>query len=216
MANKKIKINRAPVLTLWAAVVAERLGYDEKASLTLGKAVAGLNAQSKGRRLGIYEEKSEEDKEKEVEEEKTCRDAVHRDRSDEACPPSKRRRVYALRSKASRSRPRASRPIYRRNSVKNWRMLAQPWRSWQKPIPPSSSKAKPTTYMKSSAQKYPRGRRAGAQKANSIWTISARWQSEAVCHSRSLRAFVPGAALLSVAGQVCEAISYIGSKFTSD
>ncbi|HKG53714.1 MAG TPA: hypothetical protein VKB04_05600 [Anaerolineales bacterium] len=66
MANKTIKINRAPVLTLWAAVVAERLGYDEETALTLGKAVAGLNAQSKGRRLGIYEEKSEEEKEKEV------------------------------------------------------------------------------------------------------------------------------------------------------
>jgi len=66
MANKTIKINRAPVLTLWAAVVAERLGYDEETALTLGKAVAGLNAQSKGRRLGIYEEKSEEEKEKEA------------------------------------------------------------------------------------------------------------------------------------------------------
>jgi hypothetical protein len=65
MANKKIKINRAPVLTLWAAVVAERLGYDEETALTLGKAVAGLNAQSKGRRLGIYEEKSEEEKKEE-------------------------------------------------------------------------------------------------------------------------------------------------------
>jgi len=62
MANKKIKINRAPVLTLWAAVVAERLGYDEETALTLGKAVAGLNAQSKGRRLGIYEEKTEDEK----------------------------------------------------------------------------------------------------------------------------------------------------------
>src|SRR5512138_592516 len=65
MADKKIKINRAPVLTLWAAVVAERLGYDEETALTLGKAVAGLNAQSKGRKLGIYEEKTEEEKEKE-------------------------------------------------------------------------------------------------------------------------------------------------------
>jgi hypothetical protein len=65
MANKKIKINRAPVLTLWAAVVAERLGYDENTALTLGKAVAGLNAQSKGRKLGIFEEKSEQEKEKE-------------------------------------------------------------------------------------------------------------------------------------------------------
>lgn len=46
--------NRAPVLTLWAAVVAERLGYDRDAALTLGKCVAGLNAQAKGRMLGIY------------------------------------------------------------------------------------------------------------------------------------------------------------------
>ena len=49
-----IAVNRAPVLTLWAAVVAERLGYDRRTALSLGKAVAGLNAQSKGRRLGIY------------------------------------------------------------------------------------------------------------------------------------------------------------------
>lgn len=70
MTNRKIKINRAPVLTLWAAVVAERLGYDRETALTLGKAVAGLNAQSKGRKLGIYEEKSEEEKQKERKKEK--------------------------------------------------------------------------------------------------------------------------------------------------
>jgi hypothetical protein len=51
---KTISINRAPVLTLWAAVVAQRLGFAEDEALTLGKAVAGLNAQSKGRRLGIF------------------------------------------------------------------------------------------------------------------------------------------------------------------
>lgn len=68
MANKKIKINRAPVLTLWAAVVAERLGYNKSEALTLGKAVAGLNAQSKGRRLEIYEEKKDEDKGKDKKE----------------------------------------------------------------------------------------------------------------------------------------------------
>ena len=73
MANKKIKINRAPVLTLWATVVAERLGYDEKTALTLGRAVAGLNAQSKGRRLGIYEEKTEEEKEREKKKEKPAK-----------------------------------------------------------------------------------------------------------------------------------------------
>ena len=56
MPTKTIQVNRAPVMTLWAAVVAERLGHDPDAALTLGKAVAGLNAQAKGRRLGIYDE----------------------------------------------------------------------------------------------------------------------------------------------------------------
>jgi hypothetical protein len=55
MTKKTVKINRAPVLTLWAAVVAERLGFDRNAALTLGKSVAGLNAQAKGQRLGIFE-----------------------------------------------------------------------------------------------------------------------------------------------------------------
>jgi hypothetical protein len=50
----RITINRAPVLTLWGSVVAERLGFDPKASLTLGKALAGLTAQAKGRNLGIF------------------------------------------------------------------------------------------------------------------------------------------------------------------
>jgi hypothetical protein len=52
--SKTILINRAPVLTLWAAVVAERLGFDQDEAFSLGKAVAGLNAQSKGQRLGIF------------------------------------------------------------------------------------------------------------------------------------------------------------------
>ncbi len=55
MTTKRLRINRAPVLTLWATIVAERLGYDHKTALTLGKAVAGLNAQAKGQRLGILE-----------------------------------------------------------------------------------------------------------------------------------------------------------------
>ena len=49
-----IEVNRAPVLTLWAAVVAERLGFEPEEALTLGKSVAGLTAQSKGQRLGIF------------------------------------------------------------------------------------------------------------------------------------------------------------------
>jgi hypothetical protein len=59
-----VKINRAPVLTLWAAVVAERLGFDRDEALTLGKAVAGLNAYSKGVNLGLYEPTPETERER--------------------------------------------------------------------------------------------------------------------------------------------------------
>ena len=57
-------VNRAPVLTLWAAVVAERLGFQKDEALTLGRAVAGLNAYSKGVRLGIYQPTPEAEKER--------------------------------------------------------------------------------------------------------------------------------------------------------
>ena len=52
-----VNINRAPVLTLWAAVVAERLGYSREEALTLGRAVAGMNAQAKAVHLGLREPK---------------------------------------------------------------------------------------------------------------------------------------------------------------
>lgn len=55
MPDDLIDINRAPVLTLWASIVAERLGFDRDEALTLGKAVAGLTAQTKGQRLGLFE-----------------------------------------------------------------------------------------------------------------------------------------------------------------
>ncbi len=67
VSDRTIRINRAPVLTLWAAVVAERLGFDRDAALTLERAVAGSSAQMKGRALGIYEP-SEEPPSKEAEE----------------------------------------------------------------------------------------------------------------------------------------------------
>src|SRR5438270_6253663 len=71
MPSKTITINRAPVLTLWAAVVARRLGFKQDEALTLGRAVAGLNAQSRGRRLGIFkphEETPKKAREKSAEE----------------------------------------------------------------------------------------------------------------------------------------------------
>jgi hypothetical protein len=54
-----IKVNRAPVLTLWAAVVAERLGHPPETALSLASAVSGTAARAKARRLGIAEEKDQ-------------------------------------------------------------------------------------------------------------------------------------------------------------
>lgn len=54
--NASIKVNRAPVLTLWASVVAERLGHPPELALSLAKIVAGTAARAKARRLGIAEE----------------------------------------------------------------------------------------------------------------------------------------------------------------
>jgi hypothetical protein len=51
-----IRVNRAPVLTLWASVVAERLGHPPDTALSLASAVAGTAARAKARRLGIAEE----------------------------------------------------------------------------------------------------------------------------------------------------------------
>src|SRR5271169_6605133 len=58
-APPPIRVNRAPVLTLWATAVAERLGHPPETALTLGRFVAGSSARAKGRRLGIIEERHE-------------------------------------------------------------------------------------------------------------------------------------------------------------
>jgi hypothetical protein len=56
---RPIRVNRAPVLTLWATIVAERLGYPPETALTLGRFLAGSSARAKARRLGIIEEAQE-------------------------------------------------------------------------------------------------------------------------------------------------------------
>ena len=51
MVAHKIKINRAPVLTLWAVVVGERLGYKREEALTLAKGLTGLTGPQACHRL---------------------------------------------------------------------------------------------------------------------------------------------------------------------
>jgi len=74
-------VNRAPVLTLWASVVAEVLGLEHDEALTLGRAVAGLNAYSKGVSLGLFQPTPKEVKEqrrKMRKEETATVDLLHR------------------------------------------------------------------------------------------------------------------------------------------
>jgi hypothetical protein len=63
--TQPIQVNRAPVLTLWATVVAERLGHPPETALTLGRAVAGSSARIKARRLGIADETQEAEERRE-------------------------------------------------------------------------------------------------------------------------------------------------------
>jgi len=56
-------VSRAPVLTLWAAVVAEVIGFEHEEALTGARAVAGMNAYSKGVSLGLFQPTPREVKE---------------------------------------------------------------------------------------------------------------------------------------------------------
>ncbi|MBL6081313.1 hypothetical protein JMJ56_25280 [Belnapia sp. T18] len=58
MQETAIRVNRAPVLTLWAAVVAERLGHPPATALSLASVVAGTAARAKARRLGLAEDRA--------------------------------------------------------------------------------------------------------------------------------------------------------------
>ncbi|KAJ7549019.1 hypothetical protein O6H91_07G036800 [Diphasiastrum complanatum] len=55
--DNQVRVNRAPVLTLWVAVVAQKEGYQFEEGLTYGKHIAGVYAHSKGQRLGLIEAK---------------------------------------------------------------------------------------------------------------------------------------------------------------
>jgi hypothetical protein len=52
--GEKVTINRAPVLTLWVTVVAQREGYSREEAVTYGKWVATVFAQAKGRATGKF------------------------------------------------------------------------------------------------------------------------------------------------------------------
>uniref|UniRef100_A0A061SF64 Uncharacterized protein n=1 Tax=Tetraselmis sp. GSL018 TaxID=582737 RepID=A0A061SF64_9CHLO len=62
---RTLKINRSPVMKIWAATLAERTSFSWAEGLSLGGTVAGLNAQTKGRSIGIYKQREDKSEEKE-------------------------------------------------------------------------------------------------------------------------------------------------------
>jgi hypothetical protein len=54
-----IQVNRAPVLALWATVVAEALGYSPETALTLGRYVTSSSARLKAKSIGMLDEAME-------------------------------------------------------------------------------------------------------------------------------------------------------------
>ncbi|CAM9278914.1 unnamed protein product [Discosporangium mesarthrocarpum] len=54
LAGIEVKINRSPVMVLWAAVVAQRMSFEWSEGLSVGRAVADWLAQRKGEYLGIF------------------------------------------------------------------------------------------------------------------------------------------------------------------
>jgi hypothetical protein len=52
---RPIQVNRAPVLTLWATVVAEALGHPPDTAITLGQYVTNSSARIKAKSIGMME-----------------------------------------------------------------------------------------------------------------------------------------------------------------
>ncbi|KAF8517789.1 hypothetical protein JB92DRAFT_2809579 [Gautieria morchelliformis] len=56
LRTKSAIVNRAPVMTAWAVVVAEHMGFKREEALSIASVYTEMNATSKGVRLGIFEE----------------------------------------------------------------------------------------------------------------------------------------------------------------
>ncbi|KAI6047395.1 hypothetical protein EDC04DRAFT_617731 [Pisolithus marmoratus] len=61
LRSKTAVVNRAPVMTAWAMIVAERLGFDREESLSIASVYTEMNAVSKGVSLGLIEERRKKD-----------------------------------------------------------------------------------------------------------------------------------------------------------
>ena len=167
MADTRIKINRTPVMTLWAAVVAERLGFDQDESLTMGKVVTGLNAQAKGQRLGIFKPPEKEAPQKMRQ--RTPGETFYVELLGRSIPAVNTSKGLRATEKGDPVDPAAVRR-YLEKKFGSALPEVRPCRSWQAPILLRISTSAPTPCTKNSVPQYPKVCVAGARPASSTWT----------------------------------------------
>ena len=167
-ADGNIRINRAPVLTLWAAVVAERLGFDRETALTLGQAVAGLSAYAKGVSLGIIEPRPELVREQ--------RRPAGRGRAAARRPARPRGAGGAHAGRAAGGeqgqarQPGPDREVPRRQVRRAARRRTRrPWPSWRRPMSRPTSTGAGSGCTSSSGRACPPASRGGVPRASWIW-----------------------------------------------
>ncbi|KAJ8587433.1 hypothetical protein M405DRAFT_310780 [Rhizopogon salebrosus TDB-379] len=56
LKTKSTVVNRAPLMTAWATIVAERLGFEREEALSIASVYTEMNAISKGVALGLFDE----------------------------------------------------------------------------------------------------------------------------------------------------------------
>ncbi|KAG8965082.1 hypothetical protein FRC03_000963 [Tulasnella sp. 419] len=61
LKSKSTFVNRAPVMTAWATVVAEAMGFNREEALSIASVYTEMNASSKGVSLGIFSETKHKD-----------------------------------------------------------------------------------------------------------------------------------------------------------
>ncbi|KAJ7754232.1 hypothetical protein DFH07DRAFT_868610 [Mycena maculata] len=59
LKTKSTVVNRAPLMTAWSTLVAERLGFQREEALSIASVFTELNAVSKGVSMGIYKQGTE-------------------------------------------------------------------------------------------------------------------------------------------------------------
>ena len=129
-----IRVNRAPVLTLWAAIVAERLGHDADAAITLGHAIAGSSARVKARAIGL-EERREDGGVRDAAK-PALRQTVHLLGRD--LPVAERNGSATRSTTASRPLRVQPTPTWKRRSARICRPCAGRWRPWRTRCRPRS------------------------------------------------------------------------------